>query len=138
MPNQNKTILVVEDDDMLRTLLMEQIVNKYIAVPAKDGQEAIDQITQKQPDLIILDLLLPKVDGFQVLETLRAMPDPKVAATPVIIVSNLSDDASIEKAQSYKIEAYFTKSDVTLGSLIHRIERVLNKEPGVNVNLITG
>jgi CheY-like chemotaxis protein len=124
----DKKILIVEDDDMLRNIVFDQLKDKYLVIIAKDGQEALDQIELSKPDLIILDLLLPKVDGFTILEKLRANPDPVVAGTPVVVVSNLSDQESVQRAEQYKIVAYFMKVDVSMGSLTRMIERVFNPD----------
>lgn len=129
MSYSDKKILVVEDDDMLRNLILSQLIGRYLVVPASDGEEALHQVEASRPDLIVLDLLLPKIDGFKFLEKLRAMPEQVLAKTPVLVVSNLSDNESIERANKYKVEAYFMKSDVTMGILTKRIDRICNAGP---------
>jgi CheY-like chemotaxis protein len=129
MEYTDKKILIVEDDDMLRNIILSQLIGRYLVVPAKDGEEAIRQIELNRPDLIVLDLLLPKTDGFKVLERLRAMTDPIVAKTPVVVVSNLTDDKSIERAKKYNVEAYFMKADVTMGILTRRIDKICTSGP---------
>lgn len=124
----NKKILIVEDDDMLRGILLEQLASKYLIVPARDGEEALAQVSINHPDLILLDLLLPKLDGFGVLSRLRELPDPQLARTPVLVVSNLSDEASMERAREYNIEDYFAKANVNVDELIRRIEQVFRQE----------
>ncbi|MBU2229582.1 response regulator [Patescibacteria group bacterium] len=69
---QSKKILITEDDDSLRAILKKAILNEdYDVIEAKDGQEGIDMALQEHPDLILLDLLMPKVMGLKVLEKLR-------------------------------------------------------------------
>lgn len=125
MSNFDKKILIVEDDDMLRSILVSQLGLAYSVIPAADGQEAMQQIKTFHPHLILLDLLLPKIDGFQILEQLRALPDPEAAQTKVVVISNLSDIESIQKAQKYGIAEYFTKVDIDLGTLKGRIAQIL-------------
>ena len=127
MPFSDKRILVVEDDDLLRKVVMDQLSEQYVAIPASNGKEAIEKIEVQKPDFIVLDLLLPLLDGFGVLEWLRSMPDPKIAKTPVLVVSNLADQASIAKAQKFGILEYYTKADISLGVLINRINRFITK-----------
>lgn len=131
MDSTNKKILVVEDDDMLRSIVISQLSAKYAVVSARDGEEALIQIEKEKPDLMVLDLMLPKLDGFGVLEKLRAMADPQVSKTPVFVVSNLNTPESMAKALGYGIEAYFLKMDVSLGTLSHRIDRFFNPVPEI-------
>ncbi len=126
MSYSDKKILVVEDDDMLRKIVVDQLSSTFNVIPVKDGEEAVAQIEQSKPDVIVLDLLLPKLDGFGVLAKLRAMSDPFIAITPVLVVSNLSDQASIKKAEEYKVLEYYIKSDISMGILTNRIKRIFN------------
>ena len=129
MDTSDKKVLIVEDDDMLRNILVTQMRTRYLTLEAKDGEAALKQIVENTPDAVILDLMLPKTDGFHVLEALRANSDKKIAATPVVVVSNLTDPASIKKAESFNIEAYFTKADVSMGTLVNRIRRIFANLP---------
>ena len=122
----DKKVLVVEDDGMLRDIVMQQLAMAFTVIAAKDGQEALEKIEADKPDVLVLDLLLPKVDGFEVLQKLRAMPDPKFSKMPVLIVSNLSDKKSVEKAKSLFALEYYIKSDIKLGLLVNRIKRIFN------------
>ncbi len=133
MDGSNKKVLIVEDDNMLRGIIAEQIGQKYLAVPAEDGEVGLQKVKKNQPDIIILDLLMPKIDGFQFLEELRNMSDPVLSKIPVIVVSNLKDGTSIGNAQKYGIEDYFTKTDISMGILLNRISRVFSQGPLHNI-----
>jgi DNA-binding response OmpR family regulator len=126
MANNDKKVLVVEDDDMLRGIIVNQLSAHFLAVPVKDGEEAWATIEKDKPDVIILDLLLPKMNGFDVLSKLRSAADPKIAQTPVLVVSNLSDEESIRKTTELKVLEHYTKSDISLGVLVNRIKRIFN------------
>lgn len=117
--------MIVEDDDLLRRIMVTQIAAQYVCAEAKDGQEALQQIVVHRPDVIVLDLLLPILDGFEVLRQLRAMTDPKLAQTPVLVVSNLTDQKSIALAQSLNVIEYYTKSDAQFGVIMKRINKLL-------------
>lgn len=129
MDDSNKKILVVEDDASMRNIIMDEISKKYLVIPAQDGEDALQKISQDRPDLIILDLLIPKVDGFQVLQKLRDLPDPELSKIPVIVVSNLADLESMHKAKQFGIEEYFIKYDIRMGTLTNRIRRVFVQGP---------
>jgi DNA-binding response OmpR family regulator len=120
----DKKILVVEDDELLRKIIIDQLTSLgYLVLPAADGEEAIQQAEKNKPGIIVLDLLLPKLDGFGVLKKLRSSADPELAKTAVLVVSNLSDSNSIQWAKDYGVLEYYIKSDIELGILGNRIER---------------
>jgi CheY-like chemotaxis protein len=128
---RGKKILVVEDDDWLRNIIIGELATNYSVMFAKNGEQALQQIEMWRPDLVILDLLLPKIDGFTVLDKLRALPDKNLAGTPVIIVSNLTDAQSIANAEAHNIVDYFTKADISLNALLDKIHEFFtaNKRP---------
>lgn len=122
----DKKVLVVEDDAFLRDIIISQLSKHYTVVPAADGEEAVQKLEKDRPDVIVLDLLLPKLDGFGVMEKIRSLPDKALAKTPIIVVSNLNDEVSMAKANEFFIEAYFTKADVSFGILVNRINRIVS------------
>lgn len=126
MSFSDKKILVVEDDDMLRSIIVDQISKNFKVLQARDGEEAIHQIFTSRPNAIVLDLLLPKLNGFEVLAKLRTTPDRAIADIPVLVVSNLSDQASIIKTQQYNVLEYYVKSDITLGTLVDRLKKIFD------------
>ena len=88
---------------------------------AKDGQKAIDAITKKEPDLLLLDLLMPDVDGFGVLTHLQK----KGCKFPVIVLSNLSQEIDKEKCKALGARDYFVKSDMELDQLAGMIKKYI-------------
>lgn len=125
MSDFTKKILIVEDDNLLRTVLMEQLALTYSVIPSADGQEALQQVKLFHPNIILLDLLLPKMDGFEFLKALRQLPDPKDAQTEVIVISNLTDMASLQNVLKLGVKEYFTKAEVDMGILKDRIQKLL-------------
>lgn len=121
MPN---TILVIEDDKFLRELIAEKLTKEgYKTSEAIDGEEGIKKIRDEKPDLILLDLILPGIDGFEVLS--RMEKEPSIARIPVIILSNLGQREDVERglkmgAVDYLIKAHFTPREV-----IDKIKAVL-------------
>ena len=127
MENQLKKILVVEDDADLRNILVDGLrLSNYQIGQAEDGERAVELLLDLKPDLVLLDLLLPKLDGFKVLERIRKYPDKAVAETKVIVLSNLWSDKDILRAQALKIDEYFVKTNTNLEDVFKKVKAILN------------
>jgi len=112
-------VLIVEDEEFLSRAVKDNLeAEKYIVNTAKDGGAAIKSIQKNRPDIILLDLLMPKHDGFYVLEDVKKNPEWKLI--PIIVLSNLGGDADIKKALEMGANDYFVKSQ-------HPIEEVIEK-----------
>ncbi|MCL5666624.1 MAG: response regulator [Patescibacteria group bacterium] len=121
-----KKILLVEDDENLRNAMAGKLAALPLEVyQAADGEEAITMILNHRPDLVLLDLLLPKLDGFKVLERLRAYPDPAISGMRVIVLSNLWSQKDILQVQGLKVADYFVKAHTKLEQVVVRIGQVL-------------
>jgi len=101
-------ILIIEDDRQTVKLL-KFILEKddYSPISAKDGEEGLQMAREKKPDLVILDLMLPGMDGYQVCETLKA--DPDTEQIPIIVLTALDTGPDFEKALQKKADWYITK-----------------------------
>lgn len=123
---KQKKILIVEDEAVMREIVMRKLVtNNFKVVEADNGRTAIDIWIKEKPDLVLLDLMLPEIDGFQILETIRANPDPAIHATPVIVLSNLWTNQDILKAQNLKIDGYLVKAYFTTEEILTKVNFVL-------------
>ena len=92
----HQRITIIEDDEILAKVLSEELEERgFKILRAKDGVEGLELVTDKKPDLVLLDLLIPRKNGFSVLEELKA--NPSTAAIPVIILSMLGHDDEIKK-----------------------------------------
>jgi two-component system, OmpR family, alkaline phosphatase synthesis response regulator PhoP len=120
-------VLIVEDDMDFGGTLGSNIRQVSKVSFATDGEQAIAKILDEKPSLIILDLLLPKLDGFKVLERLRKYPDKAIANTPVIVISNLWSDKDILLAKSLMINSYYVKANMKLEEVIKDIKETLKK-----------
>ncbi len=125
-----KKILVIEDDVDFRKSLYDLLGHEFTFIAADDGEQGIERLLVHRPDLIILDLLLPRMDGFEVLKRIREYPDEKIKNTPVIVLSNLSDNEDFVKAQNWKVEAYFVKAHTTLADVKTKAKEVIYKGKG--------
>ena len=117
-------ILIVEDDQvLLRALYILFHEGEYTIATATDGDTAVKMAQRLNPDIILLDLLLPKIDGFGVIKNLKA--NPKLKDTPIIVLSNLGDDASVEKAKTLGAQDYFVKAGTDLEVLEEKIKKLI-------------
>lgn len=123
-----KFILVVEDDPILKNLLGHTLAGKYQTLYANDGNEAIALFDQYKPAMVLLDLMLPTMDGFAVLEAIRKHTGPE-KDTPVVIVSNLGQQKDIERAKSLGANDYLVKAEVAVEEIIAKIEALLATTP---------
>lgn len=118
----NKKILVVEDDQiLLKALNMELLSSGFDVYSAENGAEGLRVCEKVKPDLILLDLLMPKMNGFEFLEGLKKAKKK----IPVIVLSNLSQDE--DKAKATKLGAcdYFIKSSTNLSEITKKIQKIL-------------
>lgn len=119
-----KKILIVEDDKFLRELMVQKLSsNGYEIVKAVDGEEGIKKAKSENPDLILLDLILPGVDGFGVLTEIKN--DSQSSNIPVIILSNLGQKEDIEKGLSLGAVDFLIKAHFTPGEIIEKIKKAL-------------
>ena len=124
MSRESRHILLVEDDRVLRRACEASLRRTGFAVTtAGDGQEALDHIKADLPDLILLDLLMPRVDGLEVLRSLRA--DARTKDVPVLVLSNSSREQDLEEINQLDIAGYLVKSNLSLQDLGNHVARLL-------------
>jgi len=128
MPNERKKILLVEDDNTLRNILSDNLSRSYELVQADDGEKGLQFAQDFKPDIILLDILLPKLSGLDMLEKLRQHPDPEIANVKVIIFSNFSSNEYILKAKVLNVSEYLVKSNIDMVGIVAKIEQVLNSK----------
>lgn len=124
---KQKTILVVEDDKSLRDAIVDILrLNDFLAVEAKNGKEGLALALEKHPDIILLDLLIPEMDGMSVLREIRK--DTWGENVPVIILTNLSanKETLIEDMATNKPLYYLIKSDWSIHDVVKKIEEILD------------
>ena len=128
-----KKILVVDDDpDILDAISMILESRGYHLIFAHDGLECLDKLASEKPDLIILDLLMPKMDGFAVYRELQAPKWSEYRGVPILILSSVREEASrrryeLETGQTLKPDEYVEKP-VVPGVLIGRVEKLLERK----------
>jgi DNA-binding response OmpR family regulator len=111
-----KTILVIEDDKFLRELMVRKIVSEeFSSLEAETGEEGLEKMKKEKPDLVLLDIVLPGIDGIEVLR--KAKEDPSMKSIPIMILSNLAGPEEIERglkmgAVDYLIKAHLTPREI--------------------------
>ena len=101
-------ILVVDDDDVIRQLITVNLeLEGFEVVPAVDGQDALDKVKDVQPDVVTLDVMMPRVDGWEAAERLRQ--DPETAHIKVILLSARAQESDIQRGERIGVDAYLTK-----------------------------
>lgn len=124
MDSSQKVIILADNDPFIMHAYKTGLEEAgYTVVVAQDGDAAIEQITSIRPDLVLLELILPKQDGFTVLKTIKA--DPEVASTPVIVLTNLSQASDEQEARAAGAADFLVKDEVSLQDVLMRIERLL-------------
>jgi len=119
-------ILIIEDEDVLGRLLNNKLLEQgYEVVWAKDGQEGYEQIESFAPDLILLDIILPKMNGFEVLEKMRLNDNLK--RIPVIVISNSGQPVEIERAQKMGVKDWLVKTEFDPEEVVDKVTRQLSK-----------
>ena len=119
-------VLLVEDDIALREIYSARFTaENYEVITASDGESALTKAVAEKPDLIVLDIMMPKISGFDVLDILRATPETKT--TKIIIMSALSQPGDVEKGKSLGADAYLVKSQATLTDVIDKAREVMSR-----------
>lgn len=126
---RGETILWVEDDKFLSDLIARKLAGEgYSLIHAGDGEYALKALENKTPDLVLLDILLPGIDGYEILKRLKA--DARTQNVPVILLSNLGQKSDIAKGKELGAARFLIKATVTLDEIVEEIKAVLG-ESGV-------
>lgn len=127
-------VLVVEDEDFLVRALKDNLTSEgYSVAVATDGEQVFDELKKKTPSLILLDLLLPKKNGFDVLKEIRQSPEWQLI--PVVILSNLGEDSEIKRALELGANDYFVKSQHPIQEVIEKVREYLEGKGSTKVGL---
>lgn len=121
----SKKILIIEDDSFLQNMASKKLKGiGYEVQTADNADEASKALESSTPSLVLLDLLLPGVDGFEVLAKIRA--NDKTKSIPVLVFSNLSEDQDIKRCKDLGVSGFIVKSTVTMDELVNKINSILS------------
>ena len=122
MPKNKKSVLIIEDDQFLAKMLEQMIKSKgYRAEKASSGKEGLNKFLHHKYDLILLDIILPDIDGFELLEKIRKNKSTK--ETPILILSNLGQEEDINQGLRLGANDYIIKSDFSLDEVLSKIKK---------------
>lgn len=124
MDIEEKRVLIVEDDFQISKVYQISLAREGIfSILARNGEEAIEMLEEAKPDLVMLDLMIPKKDGFWVLEEIRK--NPKYSKIPIIIISNLGQSDDKNRALGLGATEYWVKVDISIKDIIKKIKEYL-------------
>ena len=118
----------MEDDPAMAEIVSHKLeANGFTVRHAPDGKTGLQMVAEQLPDLVLLDLMMPEVDGFQVLESIRDNKDKKTADLPVIVLSNLWSNSDILRVKNLRADDYLVKAYFTPDEILAKILAVLAK-----------
>jgi len=124
MNGQKKKILLVEDDAALSAVYRSRLeIEGFDVREANNGEDALSATVEYRPDLILLDVMMPKISGFDVLDILRNTPE--TANVRIIMLTALSQPKDKERAESLGVDDYLVKSQVVIGDVVARVKHHL-------------
>lgn len=122
-------VLIVEDDKFLSELISTKLDKEGFAIElAGDGESGVKKAEEFKPQIILLDIMLPGMDGFEVLEKLKSHSDENLRTVPVIILSNFGQESKVEKGLQLGAVDYLVKANFTTGEIVTKIKEVLSKK----------
>jgi DNA-binding response OmpR family regulator len=120
-------ILIIEDDHFLSSILKSRLEKEgFTVIQAFDGDEGLATVRKERPDAVLLDLIMPKVSGFEVLEGISA--DPELSTIPVLIASNLGQDSDIDKAKTLGARDYYVKVRTSIDELAQMVKNLVQSQ----------
>ena len=121
MTKDEPVILIVEDDKLIAEAIEKKLkINGFGIISATDGKEGLEMALERRPDLILLDIILPVMDGVSVLDKLRE--DPWGAKVPVIVLSNLTRAMTPEDMKKKGVSFYLIKTDWSLEEVVNKVK----------------
>lgn len=123
----NTKILLVEDDKMLADMYITKFSKEGLKVMrAEDGAAGLELAKKEKPDLVLLDIIMPKLDGFAVLKELKN--DPQMGSTHVLLLTNLGQSEDVEKGRQLGADDYFIKANHTPAEIVEKVKYLLSKK----------
>lgn len=124
MPKQKPKVLMIEDDRFLRKIYRDKLTRAgFEFIEAINGIEGTNKVLSEKPDLVLLDLILPRKNGFDVLIDMKRNPNTK--KIPVIILSNLGQESDVKRGLALGAQDYFVKTEVSLSEVVDKVKEWL-------------
>ena len=120
-----KKILIIEDEEILLDLIQKRLTQEgYKIYIARNGEEGLEKIKEEKPDLILLDIVMPKMGGFEVME--RINKDKEFKDIPIIIISNSGQPVELSRAKELGIKDWLIKTDFDPSEVVGKVKKQLN------------
>jgi DNA-binding response OmpR family regulator len=125
--NRRNKILMIDEDNFLRKVYRDKLQQAgFDFLEAPNGIEGVNKVFSEKPDLILLDLILPLKNGFDVLSDIKR--DKRAKKIPIIILSNLGQESDIERGKALGVQEYLVKTDVGLSEVVTKVKEWLLKK----------
>jgi len=125
MTEKNK-VLIIEDEKMISEMYKTKFeMEGFEVIQAFDGKDGLDKAKELKPEVILLDIILPKLDGFLVLKEIRS--DNTLKNIPVFLLTNLGQEDDVKKGKDLGAEGYFVKANHSPAEILEKVKSVLNK-----------
>ena len=119
-------ILLIEDDKIILEMYRDKFTHDgFEVLTASEGQEGFDKMRTAKPDVVILDLIMPKVNGFEFLKLVKA--DPSLANIPILVLTNIFADAE-DLVKNWGVEFFLLKSNYTPQNIVDKVKQILNQK----------
>jgi CheY-like chemotaxis protein len=126
MTDEQANILLIEDEEVLANMYETKFKNEGFKIrKALDGEEGLKLVAEEKPELILLDIIMPKLDGFSVLKRLKANEATK--NIPVVLLTNLGQNEDVDKGQKLGAMGYLVKANLTPSEVVNKVKEFLNK-----------
>ena len=120
----SKKVVIVEDDHFLSSVLKSRLEKEgFLVLQAFDGDEGLVMVRKEKPDVVLLDLIMPKMSGFEFLQALSM--NPQLKSIPVIVLSNLAQESDIQKAKTLGVQQYFVKVRISVDDIVSRVKELI-------------
>jgi len=127
MPNTGKTILIIEDEEpMLNALTAKFSKDGFNVLRAQDGEEGLKEGLAKRPDIMMVDIIMPKLDGISLVKKVRIEGGEWGKEVPIIMLTNLSDSESVSEAANYGVYDFLVKTDWRLDDVVRLVKQKLH------------
>ena len=127
MPDMKKTVCLVEDDPMIQeTYALKLRESGYQVITAPDGAQGLEIITREKPDIALIDINMPVMDGLELMK--RMAKDPELSKIPIIVLSNYDDDNSLRRAGKLQSRFYLIKALFTPSKVVGIVDEVLQNQ----------
>lgn len=122
-------ILIVEDDKFLSELISTKLTKEgYEVSIALDGETGLEKAKTEKPGIVLLDILLPGISGFEVLEQIKKSEDPAVKNIPVLILSNFGQESKVQQGLNLGAVDYLVKANFTTGEIVEKIRAITGEK----------